>query len=116
MLTNPPELPHRPGATDADLRACLRASLAEPPQPDVRALEDRVLSQWQLRAAAGGPVPHGHGGVLALGWRSRPVLAGLVVLALVAALGLQHMQKSNTAAMDELAEPDVLSLIALGEL
>lgn len=116
MKTESPRTLRHPIATDAALRAHLRASLLDPAGPELTALEDRVLAQWHLRAAALGSVPQGSGGVLALGGRARPILAGLAVLALVAALGLQQFHKSHTAPMDELAEPDVLSLISLGEL
>lgn len=118
MRTQPHEpLRHRAATdADADLRARLRASLSDPPGPELKALEDRVLAQWQLRGAAGGAVPQGRGGVLALGGHARQVLAGLVLVALVATMGLQQMHKSSKVAMDELAEPDVLSLISLGEL
>lgn len=104
------------GVADAELRARLRTSLSDPPEPQVPALEDRVMAQWYLRGAVGGAAPQGRGGVLALGGHARQALAGLVIVALVALLGLQHMHRSGKAAADELAEPDVLSLISLGEL
>ena len=121
MRTHPHE-PHKPlrhrstADADADLRARLRASLSDTPVPELEALEGRVLAQWQLRGAQSGATPQGRGGVLAMGGHARQVLAALVIVALVAVLGLQQMQKNSKAALDELAEPDVLSLISLGEL
>ena len=105
-----------PAASDAALRERLRASLSETPGTELQALEERVMAQWQLRGGAAGPVPQGRGGVLALGERARALLVGVTILAMVAALGLQQMQKNSRAAIDDLAEPDVLSLISLGEL
>lgn len=116
MNTEPHEPLRQHDASDAVLRAHLRASLSGPPEPALESLEDQVLAEWQLRQAAGGPVPQGSGSLLAWGWRTRPVLGGLVLLVLVAAMGLHQTQKNSKALMDELAEPDVLSLISLGEL
>ena len=59
---------------------------------------------------------HAGQGLAQFGERARAVLVGLIILAVVAALGLQQMQKNSRAAIDDLAEPDVLSLISLGEL
>lgn len=115
-MKNARQQPGTPAASDAALRAHLRASLVDPPTPDQLALEERVMAQWQLRGAAAGLVPQGRGGVLTMGERFRPVVLGVLVLAVVAVLGLQQMQKSSKVAMDDLAEPDVLSLISLGEL
>ena len=56
-----------PAASDAALRERLRASLSEPPETELQALEERVMAQWQLRVGAAGPVPQGRGGFLLAG-------------------------------------------------
>jgi hypothetical protein len=116
MKTEPLTALRHATAADAQLRADLCATLSDPPGPDVHALEDRVLAQWRLRGAVDHPVAQGRGSTLILGTRAKSILAGVTVLVLVAALGLQQIQKQSQAPMDELAEPDVLSLISLGEL
>lgn len=102
---------------DAALRHALRASVtASTHAPD--GLQERVLAQWRLRYAEtemqlASDVP---GAVAHAGWFSRRVqwrvLAGVVVLVVVAQLMHHQSQKS----MDDLLEADVLSLIAVGEL
>ena len=116
MKTEPLTALRHATAADAQLRADLRATLSDPPGPEVHALEDRVLAQWRLRGAVDHPVAQGSGSTLTLGVRAKSILAGVAVLVLVVAFGLQQAQNRSQASMDELAEPDVLSLISLGEL
>lgn len=102
---------------DARLRHALHRSLHDTPAADHRALQDRVMTQWQQRHAGAAPALAGaHGGNLPggragrLGWW---LLAGGLVLAAVLALGwAQRMDP----ALEELMQPDVLSQIGLGEL
>ncbi len=116
MKTEPLTALRNSPVADTRLRTDLRATLSDPPGPEVHTLEDRVLAQWRLRGVADHPVAQGSGGTLTLGSRAKSILAGVAVLVLVTALGLQQVQKKSQAPMDELAEPDVLSLISLGEL
>ena len=116
MKTEPLTALRHSAAADTQLRTDLRTSLTDPSWPGVWALEDRVLSQWRLRGVSDHPVAQGSDSTLTLGSRARLILAVMAVLVLVTALGLQQVQKKSQEPMDELAEPDVLSLISLGEL
>lgn len=101
---------------DAELRVALRGALAQADGTRLEALEDRVLAQWEMRAAAARHVSVGPVGVLGGGWRSRPLRWGLVAVVIAVALGVQALRMAAAPPMDDLLEPDVLSLIAFGEL
>jgi hypothetical protein len=110
--------PDRPIAhpDDAELRRQLRESLAPLSSEDLQGLEARALDQWRQRTAA---QAH-HGGALAVmqaHWRLHAAWwsASLLALCLVALL-LTRPWAPADPALDELLQPDVLSLIAAGEL
>lgn len=104
-------------ADDQRLRQSLRDALARSPADGLEALESRTLEQWRLRSAAG---QHRHTGPLAAlqaGWRHHPALWSGMLLALgLAALLLLKPWAQPDPGIDELMQPDVLSLIAIGEL
>jgi Na+/alanine symporter len=75
-----------------------------------------VLAQWRERddsfqLATGGPVIGLHAGLSRR--RLGQILAASLLLVLVA---ISTLQSGPDSAHDELMEPDVLSLISLGEL
>ncbi|MDO8284635.1 MAG: hypothetical protein Q7T69_06500 [Rhodoferax sp.] len=102
--------------TDAQLRQALRASLGQSPADGLNDLQARVMAQWTLRTATAEPVAGGTGGVLQLGLYSVRVQAVLLALVLVAVLGWQSLRNHADTSPDDLLEPDVLALMALGEL
>jgi hypothetical protein len=108
---------HRPeDDADAGLRVALRSALAQGDGTRLHALEDRVLAQWEMRAAAARQVSVGPVGVLGGGWQSKPLRWGLVAVVIAGALGVQALRMAAAPPLDDLLEPDVLSLVAFGEL
>lgn len=105
--------------TDADetLRRHLREALSTAPVHDLDALQARTLAQWRQRTTV---QPLHHPGPLAVlqgGWRQHPALYGSTLLALgLAALLLIKPWAQPDPTMEELLQPDVLSLMAAGEL
>ena len=100
-------------ADDQALRDSLREALARTPAEDLRALESRALEQWRLRGAP----PQGPLAVLQAGWRHHPLLFKSALLALgLAGLLLIKPWAGSDAGMDELLQPDVLSLMTMGAL
>lgn len=110
--------PQTPSPTaDQALRQSLRQALEQPPTDDLQALQARALQQWRLHAAPPAPAPHGPLAVLQAGWRQHPLLCKSALLALtVAGLLLVKPWVRPDAGMDELLQPDVLSLMTMGEL
>jgi len=104
-------------ADDQRLRLRLRDALARSPAKGLEALESRTLEQWRLRGAAGQHRHTGPIGALQAGWRQHPALWSGTLLALgLAALLLLKPWAQPDPGLDELMQPDVLSLIAIGEL
>jgi hypothetical protein len=106
-----------PRDDDAQLRQHLRDALTQSPAEDLSALESRTLAQWRLRVIDHQTAHNGPLAVIQAGWRHHPVLwrATLLAFGLAAVLLLQPWADSELAT-DELMQPDVLSLIAAGEL
>ena len=102
--------------TDAQLRQSLRDALVQSPAEGLHDLQARVMAQWTLRTATSQPVAGGTGGVLQLGLHSVRVQAVLLALVMVAVLGWQSLRNHADTSFDDLLEPDVLALMALGEL
>lgn len=102
--------------TDAQLRQSLRDALAQSPADGLHDLQARVMAQWSLRTATADPLVGGAGGVLELGLYSVRVQAVLLALVVVAVLGWQSLRNHADTSPDDLLEPDVLALMALGEL
>jgi hypothetical protein len=120
----------RAGQADEPLARALRGAAPRPDDPDLQALEARVMADWRrhagprrrgLAAFARGGLRHseaaaglpsgttGRGG----GWR-RPAAVGVLGLALL--LAWTGWQRQREAALEELMQPDVLSQMAAGEL
>lgn len=110
------------GADDSSLRQRMQEALAQPhaqEQPyakELGALQSRVMAQWQQRTASTVAVGSGPAASLRRALGKRPLQMGLASLALVAIVAVQTSWMRIDPALDELMEPDVLSLITLGEL
>ena len=100
---------------DHALRQQLKNSLNDAPTVDTQALQARVLAQWrQSRPHQPMTVGAGPAAALQAAWRQHPLRwAGAVLLL---ALGLWLLRPVPDPALDELMQPDVLSLISAGEL
>lgn len=110
--------PHTPNsADDQSLRQNLRDALARSPADGLETLESRTLEQWRLRGFTVRHNPTGPLAVLQAGWRQHPAMwsGALLALALAAMLVLKPWAQPEPG-IDELMQPDVLSLMALGEL
>ena len=120
-LTPPPDRPTAAGA-DSNLRQRMQDALAQPcawEQPSVQeqdALQSRVMAQWRQRTASGTTAVNEPAASLRRALTKRPLQMGLASLALVAVVGLPTAWLRGDPALEELMEPDVLSLITLGEL
>ncbi len=96
---------------DQALRTAMQRSLAQSSTQGLDGLQAKALAQWR---------EHTHHTPIALGtsaaWRMHPRawLAGAAALVAVALL-LQPITAPDPA-LDELLQPDLLSLISLGEL
>ena len=104
--------------SDDRLKRSLRDALARSPGEDLAELEARAIAQWQQRTAAAQPVVHtGPLAILQAGWRGHPrVWSGtLMALVLATLLWLKPWAPAEPG-IDELMQPDVLSLITMGEL
>ncbi len=112
-----PQTAQSPNTDDQQLRERLREGLAQAPSEGLQTLEARALEHWRQRTAA---QAHQHRGALAVlqaGWRQHPALVSGALLALgLAALLLLKPWAQPDPALDELLQPDVLSLMAAGEL
>lgn len=112
--------PQRPTDTSLDddrLRQRLRESLPRSAEADLVALKDRTLHQWRLRGTAQTLQPASPLAVLQAGWRQHPALwsGALLALGLAFLLMLKPWHQPDPA-LDELLQPDVLSLMSAGEL
>jgi hypothetical protein len=104
---------HIPHATDDhSLRAAMQRSLASSPAQGLEGLQARTLEQWREQTRGEPVIALG----ATAGWRAHPMAWTLTALALVAAVLLLQMANTPDPALDELLQPDVLSLISLGEL
>ena len=110
---NPPE-----PDSDAQLKQRLRDTLTRSPGEDLAELEARAIAQWQQRTAAAQPVVHaGPLATLQAGWRGHPrVWSGTLMALVIAALLWSKPWVPAEPGIDELMQPDVLSLITMGEL
>jgi len=117
MNTEESRMPARQPGEDKDLRAALRATLPQADDASLAPLQSRVLAQWRTRVRpASHPLPLG-GGVAGLrqGLFHHPILT-MAGLALAVAIAGSVYLKRGDPALEELREPDVLSLIMIGEL
>lgn len=117
MTFSPSSVESSPSTTDVDTtlqQSLQRSFLAE--AGVLETLQARALAQWQLHQqtqtiALVGPVAR-------LRWvlRDKEVQFGLASLALVLVVAWMTGMGGVDPGLDELLEPDVLSLIAAGEL
>lgn len=108
--------PNRHSPDDQRLRERLREGLAQTPSDGLEALESRAIGHWRQRTA-GQPQHRGPLAALQAGWRQHPALLSGALLALgLAALLLLKPWAAPDPTLDELLPPDVLSLMAAGEL
>ena len=123
-MSHPTPAPDRPtpAGADSNLRQRMQDALAQPcarEQPSVQqqdALQSRVMAQWRQRTASATTAGNEPVASLRRALTKRPLQMGLASLALVAVVGLQTAWLRGDPALEELMEPDVLSLITLGEL
>ena len=108
-MKTPDETPDT--AADLALRTAMRRSLADSPAQGLDDLQAKVIAQWRQRVQVEPVTALG----TSAGWHALPRAWGLAALALAAA-ALLLMNTAPDPAMDELMQPDVLSLISLGEL
>lgn len=98
-------------ATDQALRTTMRRSLARSPAQGLDDLQAKAIAQWRQHAQVEPVTALG----TSAGWHALPRAWALAALAFAAA-ALLMMNTAPDPAMDELMQPDVLSLISLGEL
>jgi hypothetical protein len=100
---------------DEALRDQLKTALMQDADDSTGALQARVLAQWrQAHPAGGAVVSSGRAGALQAAWRQHPVLWTGAVAVLV--LGMWLLRPAQDPALEELMQPDVLTLISAGEL
>jgi hypothetical protein len=100
---------------DEALRERLKHTLAQAPDDGADALQARVLAQW--RQARPQPVVVASTGPLAslqAAWRHHPVIWTGALMAL--AMAVWMLRPAQDPALEELMQPDVLTLISAGEL
>jgi hypothetical protein len=112
---NAPTPNDRDTGRDEALKGLLKHTLAHSPDDDSDELQERVLAQWRqarpqtVVVTSTGPVAS-----LQAAWRQHPLLwtGALVALAMV----LWMLRPAQDPALEELMQPDVLTLISAGEL
>jgi hypothetical protein len=97
---------------DQGLRTAMRRSLAESPAQGLDGLQAKALAQWRQHAQDTAAVALG----TSAGWRPLPRVWFLGAAALVAIALLMQPVTFSDPAQDDLLQPDLLSLISLGEL
>ena len=102
-------------AADRRLRRNLREALDYTPADGLHALELRALAQWRERCDV--PPRRGPLATMRARWHQHRLLYTSALLALgVAGLFLARSVVTTDAGVEELMQPDVLSLISMGEL
>ena len=102
--------------SDVQLRQTLQGALVQSAGGGMDDLQARVMSQWALRTTDATPLAGGAGVVLQVGLHSLRVQVVVLALVMAAMLGWQALRNHSDTSLDDLLEPDVLSLMALGEL
>ena len=119
-MTSQPRRDELPNAADDALRQSLQQALRqsdrEAKPSELLALQDRVVAQWAQRDAGQSMVAVGPWGRLQLAWADRRLQLGAATLVVVMVAGLQLVRMQAEPNMDDLLEPDVLALMAMGEL
>jgi hypothetical protein len=98
-------------AADQALRTAMRRSLTRSPAQGLDELQSKAMMQWRQHVHVEPVLTLG----TSAGWHELPRTWALAALALAAA-ALLMMNTAPDPALDELMQPDVLSLISLGEL
>lgn len=112
-MDTPGNTPDASDATDEKaLRAAMQAPLTRSPAQGLDGLQAKALDPWRRQVGGEQAVALG----ATAGWRTHPKAWTLDVLALVATAFLLPMGTTPDPALDELLQPDVLSLISPGEL
>lgn len=104
------------GAPDAALRQSLQRALVQSNSDGLQPLQDRIVAQWAQRGAIETMVATGPWGRLQLAWADRRLQLGAAALVVVMAVGLQLVRTQAEPNVDDILEPDVLALMAMGEL
>ena len=116
-MNQPDNSPSHGTRTDDALRQAMQHTLAQPQQgPGLDVLASRVLAQWEQRTASASSVGPGPVASLRRTLARRQVQMGLASLTIIAAVAVQTSWTRPDPALEDLMEPDVLSLISLGEL
>ena len=102
--------------SDEQLRQRLQDALSRPERDGLQALQDRVLAQWKTAVATTTPVVNGPVAALGLHNRPRSLRWAGAVLALLLVIGWQWGRNHADGSLRDLMEPDVLSMMVLGEL
>jgi hypothetical protein len=112
---NAPTPNDRDPGLDEALREQLKATLTQGTDDGTDALQARVLGQWRQTHLGGGVVTSsGAAGALQAAWRQHPVLWTGALVAL--AMALWMLRPAQDPVLEELMQPDVLTLISNGEL
>lgn len=107
------------GTPDAALRQSLQRALVQSNSDGLQPLQDRIVAQWAQwaqRGAVEAMVTTGPWGRLQLAWADRRLQLGAAALVVVMAVGLQLVRMQAEPNVDDILEPDVLALMAMGEL
>ena len=113
---------------DGVLRGALRFSVTAPPSPaeqaTLDALQNRILAEWAARQPASVAMGNGATGA-STGFLARvlgrfngqwQLQLGFAALAFMVLMAVQITQSGREPNIDDLLEPDVLALMAMGEL
>jgi hypothetical protein len=104
------------GVPDEALRQSLKRALVQSDSSGLQPLQDRIVAQWAQRGATTNMVAVGPWGRLQLAWADRRMQLGAAALVVVMAVGLQLVRMQAEPNVDDILEPDVLALMAMGEL
>ena len=102
--------------TDEAMRQSLQRALVQSDSSGLQPLQDRIVAQWAQSGATTNMVAVGPWGRLQLAWADRRMQLGAAALVVVMAVGLQLVSTQAEPNVDDILEPDVLALMAMGEL
>ena len=105
-----------PGAADEAMRQSLQKALGQTDRSGLQTLQDHIVAQWAQRSSNRNIVGVGPLGRLQLVWVERRMQLSAATLVVVLMAGLQLVRTHAEPNIDDLMEPDVLALMAMGEL
>jgi hypothetical protein len=112
---NAPAPNDRDTGRDEALRDHLKTALTQGTDDGADELQARVMAQWRQAHPVGRVVASsGPAGALQAAWREHPLLWSGAVAALL--LGMWLLRPAQDPVLEELMQPDVLTLISAGEL